>query len=140
MIIFYEGDTFLFFGLRNYKIFSIKYDCAKLVLLLNDCKRTQDNKRSGQISISGSSHHYYLSAYCLRWEVSFQHGNYKKDQQVHLELFGINSCICLIGEGLKNPSFPLRNLPQPTDPPPPNPLPSFHTFRKKSSHFLVHRI
>ena len=34
----------------------------------------------------------------------------KKDQQVHLELFGTNSWIYLIREGLKNPLFPLRNL------------------------------
>ena len=58
----------------------------------------------------------------------------KKDQQVHLELFGTNSWIYLIREGLKNPLFPLRNLLKSTDPPP------VDTFREKSSHFLVSRI
>ena len=114
----------LFFSFLNQlKKINLRIDCAKLVLLLNDCKRTQDNKRCRQISISGSSHHYYLSAYCLCWEVSFQQGNYKKHQQVHLELLGINSWIYLIMEGLKIPLYSIRNLPKPTDPPPLPPSP-----------------
>ena len=93
---------FLFFsGPKNYEIFSIKIDCAKLVLLLNNANKHKITNDPGKLAYQAHpTTIIYQPIVCVA-RLASNRETKKKSQQAHLELLGINTWIYLIREGLK---------------------------------------